>query len=232
MRSVFVSAAIAAVFSSVTVAAEVESVMLMYQAQEPGVSPYASRILVTERYVRMDDGVDDGDYLVFDRKKRLISSVTHEEQTVFEIPAREVTQESPLALELHTEHVQDDEPQTFAGKEAEYRQLFVNGELCYSVVAVPGLMGDAVRAMREFRVILAGEHAKMLPRLPADMQEACDLALNTFEPEWQLQFGLPLQEWDEKGNQQVLMNYDEALLVDEALFALPQGYKHYNTDSI
>ena len=51
MRSFWVVAA-AAVFSTTAWAADVESVMLMYQAHEPGIEPYASRILVTERYVR------------------------------------------------------------------------------------------------------------------------------------------------------------------------------------
>lgn len=214
-------------------AAEVKSMMLLYQAQEPGVAPYASRILVTERYVRMDDGVDDGDYLVFDRREGLISSVTHNDQSVFEIPRRAVTAESPLPLELRTRalDVGEDTPQV-GGKRPQHHKLHVNEQLCYSVVSVPGLMNDAVAALGEFRLVLAGEHAKMLSRLPADMQDACDLAVNTFEPQWQLQFGLPIQEWDEKGNRQMLMNFDPAFEVDEALFDLPQNYHHYSTDEL
>lgn len=213
-------------------AAEVESAMLLYQAQEPGVGAYASRILVTEEHVRMDDGRDDGDYLIFNRGTRLISSVTHDDETVFEIPAREVGLEPPLPLELHTESVATQEMPQVAGKAPQHRQLFVNGALCYSVVAVPDLMDDTVTALRDFRQVLAGEHAKVLPRTPADMQDPCDMALNTFHAEWQLQFGLPIQEWDENGNRQMLMDYKQGLMLDEALFELPEGYRHYNTDDI
>ncbi|MEJ2407732.1 MAG: hypothetical protein P8171_26445 [Candidatus Thiodiazotropha sp.] len=233
MAKVVVALAAMFVMVSPLLAADVDSTMLLYQAQEPGAGSYPSRILVTERYVRMDDGVDQGDYLVFDRKTHLISSVTHDDQTVFEIPEREITLPSPLKLELRTAEValQGDAPKV-AGKAPHHRELYVNDKLCYSVVAVPGLMDDAVAALREFRQVLAGEHAHTLPRIPADMQEPCDLALNTFHPEWQLQFGLPLQEWDGKGNRQVLMDYKEGFKVDEKLFSLPKGYQHYNSDQL
>lgn len=233
MRKSFAAATVALVYSAALHAADVDSVMLLYQAQEPGVGSYPSRILVTERYVRMDDGVDDGDYLVFDRKTHLISSVTHDDQTVFEIPPRKVTQPAPMPLHIRTEEVavKQDAPQV-EGKAPHHRQLYVNDTLCYSVVTVPGLMNDAVAALRDFRQVLAGEHAKTLPRIPADMQEPCDLALNTYHPDWQLKFGLPLQEWDEKGNRQILMDYKQGFKVDEKLFTLPDGYSHYNSDQI
>lgn len=230
-----VLAAAAAVFFGIAPlsAAELESIMLLYQAQEPGIAPYASRILVTGRFIRMDDGIDDGDYLIFDRKKRLISSVTHDDRTVFEIPAREVTLESPIPLELRTESVAAGEAvPKVAGKVPQHRRLYVNGSLCYDVVALPGVLEEAVVAMREFRQVLAGEQARVLLRTPADMQEPCDLTLNTFHPEWQLQFGLPLQEWDGKGNRQVLMNFEGDFRVDEKLFELPEGYIHYDTSRL
>jgi hypothetical protein len=233
MRFLLAAAAVFITFIAPLHAAEIDSAMLMYQAREPGIGSYPSRILVTERYVRMDDGVDDGDYLIFDRKSRLISSVTHDDKTVFEIPAREVTQEPPMALERRSEKLKTkDGAPAVAGKQTQHHQLFVNDKLCYNVVVVPGLMADAVTALRDFRQVLAGEHAKALPRVPADMQEACDLALNTFHADWQLQFGLPIQEWDESGNGQVLMDFKEGFAVDEALFSLPQGYQHYSTDNL
>jgi hypothetical protein len=213
-------------------AEKVGSVMLMYQAHESGVAPYSSRILVTERYVRMDDGIDKGDYLIFDRQSRLISSVTHNDQTVFEIPPREITLESPIPLKRRSKQLQVENAPTVGGRQPQQHQLYVNDTLCYNVVAVPGLMGDAVQALRDFRRVLAGEHAKALPDIPADMQQACDLALHTFHYDWQLQFGLPIQEWDEAGNGQVLMDYKQDFMVDESLFGLPENYHHYNTDSL
>ena len=219
-------------YSAMVLATEVESTMLLYQAHEPGTEPYASRVLVTERYVRMDDGVDEGDYLIFDRQSRLISSVTHSDRTVFEIPSRTITQEPPMILKLRSEQIRLDKAPKIADKQPRQHQLYVNDALCYSVVAVPGLMDDTVKALRDFRQVLAGEHAKALPGIPADMQQPCDLAVNTFHSDWHLQFGLPIQEWDEIGNGQVLMDYKLGLKVDEKLFELPEGYHHYSTDTL
>lgn len=233
MRFLLAASAVFFITTGCVSAAEVTSTMLLYKAREPGIGSYPSRILITDRYVRMDNGQDKGDYLVFDRKSRLISSVAHDDQTVFEIPPREITQEPPMALKRRHEilKVKNDVP-AVAGKQPQQHQLFVNDKLCYNVVVVPGLMNDAVAALRDFRQVLAGEHAKVLPRIPADMQEPCDLALNTFYADWQLQFGLPIQEWDESGKGQVLMDYKEGFAVDEALFTLPQGYQHYTSDNL
>jgi hypothetical protein len=232
MRFMLAATAVVWSLSAPLQAADIGTTMLLYQAQEPGVGSYPSRILITERTVRMDDGVDEGDYLLFDRKSRLISSVNHSDQTVFEIPAREVSLESPVKLERRSEQVATKGAPPVGGKVPQHHRLYVNSKLCYSVVAVPGLMSDAVAALSDFRLVLAGEHAKVLPRTPADMQEPCDMALNTFHADWQLQFGLPIQEWDEAGNGQSLMDFKEGFAVDEALFELPQGYRHYTTDSL
>lgn len=231
MRSLLAAAALV-FYSAMALATEVESTMLLYQAHEAGTEPYASRVLVTEHYVRMDDGVDKGDYLIFDRQKRLISSVTHADRTVFEIPPRAVTQKPPMALKRRSEQVDVGKAPKIGGKTPQQHQLYVNDTLCYSVVAVSGLMDDAVRALSEFRQVLAGEHAKALPNIPADMQQPCDLAVNTFHSDWHLQFGLPIQEWDEIGNGQMLMDYKLGFKVDEKLFELPEGYHHYSTDML
>ena len=58
------------------------------------------------------------------------------------------------------------------------------------------------------------------------------LALNTFHYDWHLQFGLPIQEWDEAGSGQMLMDYKQGFKVDEKLFELPREYQHYSTDSL
>lgn len=232
MRSLRAAVAALVVFSAPLSAENVNSAMLLYQAQEPGVGTYSSRILVTERFVRMDDGVDDGDYLIFDRRSRLISSVTHDDQTIFEIPPRDITQVPPMKLERRSEKVVPKDAPAVGGKQPHQYKLYVNSKLCYSVVTVTGLMEDTVAALGDFRQVLAGEHAKVLPHLPADVQEPCDLSLNTFHPDWQLQFGLPIQEWDESGNGQLLMDFKKDFVVDESLFHLPQGYRHYSTDDL
>jgi hypothetical protein len=60
------------------------------------------------------------------------------------------------------------------------------------------------------------------------MQNPCDLALNTYAPDWQLRFGLPIQEGDPQGKGQLLLDYSTDYPADAALFTLPKGYQRYS----
>ncbi len=207
-----------------------EASMLLYQVQEPGLEPYASRVIVTRQYLRMDDGGGEGDFVLFDRAKRNIFSVNHDDRTVFAIPARPVEIDPPMALERRAENIPANGgmPEV-AGQKPKHHRLLVNGGECYNVVTVSGVLTDAVVALGEFREVLAGEHARILPHVPADMQLPCDLALNTFAPKWQLEYGLPIQEWDSSGKGQALLDFDPEFEAEESLFRLPGGYRHYGT---
>lgn len=202
----------------------------IYQRQEPGIDPYPSRIVVTERYMRMDDNRDDGGYVLFDRDSGVVYSVEHEEGTVMEIHPRAVGLDSPVPLELGEEEVPAREAPSVAGKRPRHHVLTVNGESCYQVMSVADLLPETVAARRAFRRTMAGEHARILPRIPADMQDPCDLAGHTFAPARHLSWGLPIHEWDGRGNAQALVRFDPAFEPDPALFELPEGYQHYRPD--
>jgi hypothetical protein len=210
-------------------AAGQNATMVLYQVLEPGFEPYSSRLIVTPRYLRMDDGDAASSFVLFDRKRNVIHSVTHNDRTVLEIPLQAVTVESPLPLHMEHKVVTTDEPlPAIAGKRPRQLHLSVNGEQCYDLVAVEGLLDDVVAALRAFRTVLAGENARILTEVPADMQNPCDLALNTYAPDWQLRFGLPIQEGDPQGKGQLLLDYSTDYPADAALFTLPKGYQRYS----
>ncbi len=214
--------------------AESTAAMLLYQVTEPGLEPYTSRIIVTPAYLRLDDGVDKGDFVLFDRASKVIYGVTRNDRTVLEIHPRKVTEESPLPLKMSDELVAagSTPPPRVGGIVPQHHRLNVNGEVCYETMTVSGLLDDAVAALRAYRTVLAGENARILPQVPADMNDPCDLALNTFAPEWQLKFGLPIQEWDPQGKGQQLMDYNAHYPVEPALFALPKGFEHYTPEKL
>lgn len=210
-------------------AAQVQTAaMLLYQVSEPGLEPYNSRVIVTPRYLRMDDGVAEGNFVLFDRKTRIIYSVTHGDRTVLEIHPQAVTIESPINLTREHEVVKSESTlPTVADKVPQQHRLKVNGTVCYEMVTIDGVLDDALAAQRSFRGVLAGENARILPEIPADMQDPCDLALNTYAPDWQLQFGLPINEWDPQGKAQQLLDFSAEYPSAPTLFNLPKGYQHY-----
>jgi hypothetical protein len=207
-----------------------DGVMLKYMVSEPGLEPYPSRIIITEKMVRMDDDDAEGDYLLFDREKQVISSVTHEDGTVFEIPQRELPKQSPINLKRdHTLQVEEQAPE-IGGKQPHQLRLFVNEKLCYDAVVVPGLLPDSVKALRDFNRVLAGEQGKMLNDLPGELVEGCDLALHTFHPEWVLESGMAIQEFDVSSQRgRLLVDIEQEFKADSGMFILPSDYKHYST---
>lgn len=214
-------------------AAGVEAIVLNYQVKEVGIPVYPSRIVVTADHVRMDDGVDQGDFVLFDRNERRIYSVSHGDETVLDIPQRAVPAESPEPITRGVEVLTvDDNVPLIGGSRPVHRRLLVNGDKCHEVVAVPGIVDDAVEALKAFRQVLAGEHASLLPTMPADLRDSCDLAIHTFFPTWQLEFGLPIQSWGADGSAEALVDYSEKSEVAPALFVLPEGYRHYMTGPV
>lgn len=205
-------------------------VMLKYMVSEPGLEPYPSRIIITDKLVRMDDDDAQGNYLLFDREKQLISSVTHEDGTVFEIPQRLPNANPPIPLNRDQTLVADEKAPEVGGKRPHQLRLFVNEKLCFDAVVVPGLLPDSVKALQEFKRVLAGEQGKLLDELPQEMIEGCDLALHTFYPTWMLESGIAIQEVDMSNRKgRLLVDIDQDFKVDAKLLVLPDGYKHYRT---
>jgi hypothetical protein len=224
---------IALLMMGVSVAASAETldgVMLKYMVSEQGLEPYPSRIIITEKMVRMDDDDEQGNYLLFDREKQLISSVTHEDGTVFEIPQRLPNANPPIPLNRDQKLEADEKAPKIGGRQPHRLRLYVNEKLCFDAVVVPGLLPDSVKALQEFKRVLAGEQGKLLDELPQEMIEGCDLALHTFYPTWMLESGIAIQEVDLSNRKsRLLVDIDQSFKVDDKLFVVPDDYKHYRT---
>jgi hypothetical protein len=206
--------------------------VLWFDEREPGVEPYRTRMIVVRDFVRMDDGADTDDFVLFDRRTGTIHSVSHEDRTVLEVPAREVQREPPYELELtEFRQPQEDAPK-IAGRTPEHLVFNVNGQTCYEVVAVPDLLEDAVVALRQYHRSLAGEQAQTLDWTPPEMQTPCMLANVVFHPARHLAYGFPIQEWDYRGYVRALSDYREGVTVEADLFRLPEDYRRYRLEDI
>ncbi|HEY0720196.1 MAG TPA: hypothetical protein VGE50_02970 [Gammaproteobacteria bacterium] len=213
-------------------AAETKATVLYYRVSEPGIEPYLSRWLITPNFLRIDEGDEADNYLLFDRRKRTIYSVVHGDRTVLDIPYRAVERKPSKLLPQESRAIHDDKMPGISGQPAIYRELYVGKSLCYSVISVEQLLPDAVQAMRDYRTVLAGEQAKTLDNTPLELQDPCDLTLHIFSPLWLLEKGLPIQEWSPQGKASALLNYKIDEMVSSELFALPKEYRHYQTQEI
>lgn len=204
-------------------------VMLMFQQQEPGIAPYATRMIITRHFLRIDDGSGSRSFALLDRDKKIIYSVAYSNQAILVIRGRPVAGESPIPIEMDARRIDHPDAPTIGGKHPVEYSLLVNGKVCSHVIAVPGLLPGALAALREFQRVLAGQHAADLPKTPVSMLDPCFVADHVFAPVRELQYGFPVRQWGANGKKRDLVNYDVNFKVDPALFKLPAGFTREET---
>lgn len=206
--------------------------MLKFQEGEPEVDPYTTRMLVADDYLRLDDGGDQDDFILFDRKQKIIYSVTHENKSVLVVTNLPV--KGAWADDLKLEEIlhEDSNAPLVSGRRPGQIEMRVNGKLCRRMVVVPGLLEPAIKALIEFRQVLASEHVRNLGRTPVEMQDSCFLGYEVRNPDKVLQFGFPVQQQDHMGKTRILLDYKSGFSVNPSVFQLPQGYREFSSQDM
>jgi hypothetical protein len=204
-------------------------VVLLFSVKEAGTDFYQSRMYVDENVMLTRDSRSKNDYLLFDRKKRTIYSVSSGDETIFVITPKDIVVDSPLELDYRERSQPSAAIPQVQEMQATHYRYDANGEHCYDAVALPeDFLPEVVQAMREFRTVLAGEHASTVGNIPRDMLDACDLSVNIFHATKHLEHGLPIREWDQRGYQRFLVKYKKGAIIEAKDYALPEHYRRYS----
>lgn len=195
--------------------------VLRYVDQDPGGPPYATRILVTPDFLRMDSGEDAGDFTLLDRRRRVVINVMHE---------------SRLAM-VFAPGTLPPKPAGWNARLAEGRAerggrrftLAVKGVVCSEGIAVKHAM-DAARAMAEMKAVLAATQYRVWKASPPDLQHDCDLANQVWNAGDTLSLGLPLEEHEFTGRSRTLEGETQTP-VAPGLFQVPEGMAQVNAPS-
>lgn len=207
--------------------------LLIMMERNEGEATFTTRIFVNEGYLHMSDNRSPADYMVFNRKEKTIYNVTSEDKTILVIQDKPVNVESPIKLDYQEESQPSSAIPKINGMKATHYKYTANGKHCYdSVVMQKEFMPDVLAAMREFREVLAGEHATTVDRTPKELLDACDLSVNIFHATQHMDHGLPIREWDRHGYQRFLKDYRENLQASEGAFDLPKDFKRYSIGDV
>jgi hypothetical protein len=209
---------------------ETRNIVMMFQEQERGVDTYLSRVIVTPEYLRMDDGSAEGDFILYDRKSRMIQSVAHDDANVLQIQFHEVDIKPPFLLNMEARIIEDDSAPLIGGNKPVQYIIMVNNERCYDVMLVPGLLEDGARAMAEYLEALAGEQARNLYKTPVEYQSACILSNTIFHAGDYLEKGFPIQESSVTGYERQLVDYQVNQELDGGLFRTPENYRSFSLE--
>jgi len=208
------------------------SIMLLYDVDEPGVDPYQSRMIITEDFIRLDEKNDTNDFVLVDRKKRIVYSVSSDNDAILVVNSAPVKVESPIELKLDMSRTMAEGAPTIDGHILAQYVFIVNNETCQDAMIAEGLLPEATKALSEYRHILSGQHSSTMQHTPADTHNGCDLSMHIFQPDRHLQFGLPINERDRSGYQRSLVDYDDDYEVNTKLFELPGEFGRFTIDDL
>ena len=206
----------------------VAATMLLYKEQEAGTESYLLRMLITQDFVRSDDGVDGGSFLLYDRREKVLYSVSHEERRILVIQDQPFDRQWPEKLRLEDRLSLAEEAPRIDDRPVYAYSLLSDGNLCQQSTVVPGLLAEAGKAISEVRRLLAGRQYKDLDKTPEEFRTACFLANYVYAPGRNLEHGFAVQESNNAGRHRVLVDYKLEFDTDPGLFELPAGYVQYS----
>jgi len=199
--------------------------ILWYLEQEQGIQPYKVRYLVTEQFMRSDEGDNEGGFALFDRKTRRVYSVVPENRTVLSIDGQGRVPDIPRHLEVTIEQKADAGAPRVAGQTPVTIELAARGKPCHTAVVAPGFPGPARATFQEFASSLAVQQLRTLESTPEEYRTPCFLSRFLYAADFHLQQGIPLVEWNNRGERRELIDYTIEVELDERLFELPDGYR-------
>jgi hypothetical protein len=205
-------------------AADTTATVVWFDEQEPGIDPYPVRYIVTPDYMRSDDGLDDGDFLLFDRRQRKIYSVARAARTVLAIDGNGEPPKAPQTLAWHVRERADARAPAIAGIAPLEVALEAGDEVCHTALVAPGFLEPVRAALQEFSQSLAVQQLRTLGNTPPEMQTPCFLSSYLYATDFHVSRGMPLADWNAAGKRREMTDYRMETSVDEALFLVPDDY--------
>jgi len=196
-----------------------DMIEIRYQDSEADGSSYQTRYLITDRYLRMDEGRDDADFTLLDRQTRKIVNVVHDSKLIIAMHGNKLPKSSPHAYRV--------EKKVTPMRSGTVRlKVLADGKLCSETVAAAGLFPDAAQALSEYKTALAYTQWATYRSTPTELRQNCDLAHHMWQADYALSQGLPIEERDYAGRLRHYTAGSTRPLKGE-LFILPNAYEMF-----
>lgn len=208
-----------------------KATVLHYAEQEPGGEAYRTRIIVTSRWLRIDEGHESRDFLLFDRRDKALYSVNAADTRILAMSFKAVDVASPIKLDHRVERDNEAFP-AVGGKKVTRYTLLTNRKPCYDLFAAEGMLPEAVQALREYREMLAGQQVAALSIMPKELQTPCDLANNIFAPTRYLDHGLPVRLSETGVRTSELVDFQTDFNAVPGLFELPASFRRLTLEDM
>jgi len=204
-----------------------ENVMAFtYEEKESGTEPVNVRYLVNKLFLRIDDGVLQGDFLLFDRKNKIIYNVNQDDESILVIrPHKWLEPKFSFSVKEHKK-ILADAPEVEGKKILDYSKLADN-KLCHRLQILPDVYHEELKAFIEYQDVLSGQQVRILHNTPKELHSPCLLVDQVYNAGSYYQIGLPIQEFHSRGYVKRLIDYRH-IKVKAEWSVLPEGFKRYS----
>lgn len=200
--------------------------VFFYEEQEIGVAPGIVRYVVTDQYLRIDNGHADDDFILFDIKEKTIFNVNRIDRTILMIKKHAWDTPEFKFKKNITRKKLDDAPK-IEGKSIIDYAVDADDKLCARYQLLPDVFKKERDVFLEYQYVLSGQQVKMLSNTPEEYQTPCFMLDQIYNDGQYLSIGLPVQEWHERGYIKLLKDYGQKE-INETIFILPKDFEKYS----
>lgn len=211
-----------------------EVYQLKYIEREPGTDDYEVTMLISDRYIRIDETGENSGFIIYDDEKKVIYSVGHQDRSILVINQYEFS-ENNSPVKANVEYLQLADAPTVSDKHIFNYRVFVNTgagvvdkeETCTDIQLVEDLLPEVRGILQNYQKVMSGQQVKMTDNKINEMQTSCFYADQIYNSGAYYEKGLPIQEWHSNERSKILTTYKKISVASDK-FNIPESYRQFS----
>ena len=190
-------------------------------------------MLVSDRYIRIDEVGENSGFIVYDDKEKTIYSVSNIEKSVLVIKEHMFSEtDSPVTAEV--EYLLLADAPRVSGKEVYNYRVYLEEDkaevTCLEVQLVENILPDARALLHNYQKVVSGQQVKMTDNKISETQTGCYFIDQIYNTGAYYEKGLPIQEWHSNERSKILTSY-KRVHVETGKFIVPKEYSQFSMDN-
>lgn len=206
-------------------AKDIISRVFYYEEVEQGAGSQTMRYIVNKHYLRIDNGDDNSDFILFDVKEKMIHSINHEDRTILKIENKQwQTPEFDFKVNKQFDKMQN--APKISDKQVFSYLLKADDITCTQVSIIKDMFADDMQVFYQYQQVLSGQQVATLKNTPKELHTPCFLIDQVYHSGDYYKQGLPVHISYSRGYEKFLKDYKESEF-NNKLFIKPKGYSEY-----
>ncbi|RDH84449.1 MAG: hypothetical protein DIZ80_02935 [endosymbiont of Galathealinum brachiosum] len=206
-------------------AKEINSLVLFYDEVEQDAGSQVMRYIVNKQYLRIDNGDDNADFILFNVKEKTIYSINHEDRTILKIENHPWQQPEFNFKVVAGEKAMQGAPMV-ANKQVYSYQVLAGDKICTRVSLVKDMYAEDMKIFYQYQQVLSGQQVVTLKNTPEELHTPCFLIDQVYHSGNYYKVGLPVHISFSRGYEKFLKDFKESKF-NKKIFLKPEGYEEY-----